>query len=150
MERDACGQRGRVKSPITEGRPEHAGKAIPLSGRGLTINQLVTIARYGATVELGSGVEKQVDASRAALERILQNNELIYGVNTGFGANVKFGIPASHLDAHQLNLLRFLCCGAGAPFSVEVTRAAMVLRVNALSNGFSAIRLSVLKALCGL
>jgi len=43
-----------------------------------------------------------------------------------------------------------LCCGTGAPLSAEVTRAAMVLRVNALCNGFSAIRFSVLQSLCDL
>jgi phenylalanine ammonia-lyase len=125
-------------------------KSIALSGQGLTIEQLVAVARHDVEVALDAAVKERVEASRNALERMLKRGELIYGVNTGFGGNVKFGVPHSQVDAHQLNLLRFLCCGTGTPFAPEVTRATMVLRVNALCNGFSAIRLSILRALCDL
>jgi phenylalanine ammonia-lyase len=138
-----------MKNQTSHGRKQAANR-VALSGQHLTVEQLIDVARCNAKVALSSGVKERVDASRAALERKLERGELIYGVNTGFGGNVKFGVPLAQIDQHQQNLLRFLSCGTGAPFSVEVTRSAMLLRVNALCNGFSAIRLSVLKALCDL
>ena len=44
-------------------------------------------------VMLDASIYDCVSASSETLELMLERNEVIYGVNTGFGGNVKFLIP---------------------------------------------------------
>ncbi len=121
--------------------------SITISGQGLTIEHLVAVARRKAQIDFDKTVGSAVESSRNFLDQLLDQEKVIYGVNTGYGANVKFLIPHTEVNRHQENLLRFLCCGTGAPFPSDVIRGSILLRVNALSKGFSAIRMSVLSAL---
>jgi len=109
---------------------------VALSGAGLTIEEFAHIARNDIPVMLDKTVEAAVTRCQQALEARLDQGELIYGVNTGFGGNVRFAVARSDLKAHQESLLRFLCCGTGTPLPIDVTRGAMILRANALANGF--------------
>jgi phenylalanine ammonia-lyase len=120
---------------------------ITLTGKSLTVAQLVAVSRDLAPVSLDSAVVEVVARSRAALEQKLQRQEVIYGVNTGFGGNVRFLIAADELDSHQENLLRFLCCGIGEPLPIATVRGSMLLRANALCNGYSGVRPIVIERL---
>ncbi len=94
------------------------------SGVGFTIypeelqmNDVVAVARLHRTLSLSRDLEfrERIQRGRETLERKLKNGEVIYGVNTGFGGNVRFVIPDQELAHHQLNLLEYLCCGVGEP-----------------------------------
>jgi len=122
-------------------------KAVVLTGRDLKIGELVRVARDGARVETAGAVAGAVEASREALMRKLGRQEIIYGVSTGFGANVKYFIPPSELKALQENVLHSLCCGVGPELDPAVVRGAMLLRANALSKGYSAVRPIVIERL---
>lgn len=124
--------------------------SITISGQGLTIKHLVAVARQKAHIDFDDAVKSAVEASRNALDKMLDQEKVIYGVNTGYGGNVKFLIPHTEVNRHQENLLRFLCCGTGAPFPSDLVRGSILLRVNSLSKGFSAIRMSVLSGLAEL
>src|SRR5690625_891767 len=50
----------------------------------------------------------------------------------------------------QLNLIRSHACGVGEPFPVVVSRAMMVLRLNALLKGYSGVRLVLVELLATL
>jgi histidine ammonia-lyase len=108
---------------------------ITISGQGLTIEHLVAVARQKAQIDFDNIVRGAVESSRNFLDQMLDQEEVIYGVNTGYGGNVRFLIPHSEVNKHQENLLRFLCCGTGAPFPPDVVRGSILLRANALSNG---------------
>jgi phenylalanine ammonia-lyase len=123
---------------------------ITISGRDLTVKHLVAVARQQAKIDFDNLVGGAVESSRSFLDQLLDQEEVIYGVNTGYGGNVKFLIPYTEINKHQENLLRFLSCGTGAPFPSDVIRGSILLRVNALSKGFSAIRMSTLSRLCDL
>ena len=122
-------------------------KSIVITGEDLTIEKLAAVSRKQVNIEFHKEVPGRVSASRDLLDSLLAQNEVIYGVNTGYGGNVRFLIPRSDLDAHQNNLLRFLCCGVGETLPSDVIRAAMLLRINALSKGFSAIKMPTLALL---
>ncbi|MGQ0654118.1 MAG: HAL/PAL/TAL family ammonia-lyase [Betaproteobacteria bacterium] len=129
---------------------ESARHLIVLDGKSLTVEGLLQIAHADAHVSFAESVWNGVEASRSTLEAKLERNEVIYGVNTGFGGNVKFLIPSADTEALQDNLLNSLSCGTGAPFPAEVVRGAMLLRANALAKGFSAVRPLVLERLAAL
>ncbi|HEY7167841.1 MAG TPA: aromatic amino acid ammonia-lyase [Candidatus Binatia bacterium] len=129
-----------VESPVPK---------VELCGDRLTLEQVAAVARRECNVELSSNpdVKKRLLAARAVLEDKLSRGEIIYGVNTGFGGNVRFLIPEKDLPFHQENLFRFLTCGVGQPLPEDAVRAAMLLRANALAKGYSGVRVEIIERL---
>ncbi|NLB74675.1 MAG: aromatic amino acid lyase, partial [Firmicutes bacterium] len=56
-----------------------------VNGETLTHEEVVGVARYHKHVEIATEVRDKVDRSRQAVESILTQDRVIYGVNTGFG-----------------------------------------------------------------
>lgn len=77
---------------------------------------------------------------RGVLERLLNQQGTIYGVNTGFGALSNIRIPVEDLKQLQTNLIRSHATSVGKPHASEVVRAMMLLRANTLLKGNSGIR----------
>lgn len=123
--------------------------AIDITGDNLSLDQIAAVARRSAPARLGAEPEirERICASRRLLDDKLAAGEIIYGVNTGFGGNVRYLIPADELSHHQENLFHFLGAGVGAPLGDDAVRAAMLLRANALAKGFSGVRLTIVESL---
>ncbi len=105
------------------------------------------VARDGKQVTIDSNSVTKMAASRALLDRWVENEEIVYGITTGFGPFVSTLIPKKYQSELQQNLLRSHATNVGPVFSREETRAAMLLRLNAFSKGFSAIRLETVELL---
>lgn len=87
-----------------------------------------------------------VNVCRSYLENILKKPNVVhYGINTGFGALSQKIIPAKDLKQLQINLVRSHCTGVGQPLSIEMTRAAMFLRLVCLLRGHSGVRKDVIE-----
>jgi histidine ammonia-lyase len=120
---------------------------VELTGHDLTVADVEAVARGDARVALAPAALEQIQASRALIERVVAERIPTYGVNTGFGRFVDVHIEPEQVSALQLNLLRSHACGVGEPFPVEVVRAAMLLRANALAKGTSGVRLETVQLL---
>jgi histidine ammonia-lyase len=120
---------------------------VKLDGRSLTIEDVVRVARYNAKVELDEGALEAVEKASALVAEWASGNDVIYGINTGFGDLAT--VPISRKDRRQLqeNLLKSHACGIGEPFDEETVRAIMLLRINTLIRGYSGIRVSTLQRL---
>lgn len=114
--------------------------ALALDGRSLTLASAVKVAEKGAPVKVSSASLKRMQKFRALLERKLGRGEVVYGVNTGFGSLADKAVRLGNLKELQLNLVRSHAAGVGAPMPIEVVRAAMLIRLNSLLNGNSAVR----------
>ena len=125
---------------------------VEIFGDRLTLEDVAAAARERCAVALASNeeVRRKIFASHRLLEDKLARGEIIYGVNTGFGGNVKFLIPQQDLTFHQENLFRFLTCGVGSPLPQDAVRAAMLLRANALAKGLSGVRIEVIERMLDL
>ncbi len=115
--------------------------SLTLDGSRLTIPDLAGIAAGRGKITLAPAARRRMRASRALVERWVRSGESIYGVTTGFGEFANVRISPDHLSDLQQNLILSHAAGAGAPLPIEVVRAMIVLRVNALAKGFSGIRL---------
>jgi len=122
-------------------------RTVMIDGEGLTIEDIVWVARYHAKVELSQKAKAKVKHSRQVLERLIKEKKTIYGVTTGFGAFGNLTIPMDKTLELQLNLIRSHSAGVGTPASTEVVRAMMLLRANTLAKGYSGIRLETLETL---
>ncbi|MER1989676.1 MAG: histidine ammonia-lyase, partial [Solibacillus isronensis] len=120
---------------------------IQLNGQNLSIEQLGRILYNGEKIEIAEEAKVRVVKSRDAVERIVQQDKTVYGINTGFGKFSDVKIAEHEVSKLQVNLIRSHACGFGEPFSEHVAKAMMVLRLNALLKGLSGIRLEVLERL---
>ncbi|WP_226581311.1 histidine ammonia-lyase [Halobacillus litoralis] len=120
---------------------------IELHGHGLTIEQMRSICYDLEPVQLSESSLIHVRASRETVEEIVRKNHTVYGINTGFGKLSDVRIDIQDVDALQQHLIRSHACGVGKPFPEIVSRAMMVLRLNALLKGLSGVREGVVKRL---
>lgn len=119
---------------------------VELDGAGVTIAEVVAVARRGERVELSESARRRMAESRGIVERLAQG-EPAYGVSTGFGALANTAIPADRRPALQRSLVRSHAAGMGDAVEPEVVRAMMFLRVRTLALGASGTRAVVAEKL---
>ena len=120
---------------------------VAIDGRSLSPADVERVAREGAAVTITDGAHERLERSRARVETVLEGEEPVYGVNTGFGELVDERIPGEDLEALQANLLRSHAAGGGGTLSREAVRAMMLTRANALACGHSGVRPVVVETL---
>jgi len=82
---------------------------VTINGNSLKIDELVKVARNSKKVELSEKSWKRIDECREMLEKKIEDNEIIYGTNTGIG---EFSEVA--LNPEQLKEGGVLVVGASA------------------------------------
>ncbi|WP_198470061.1 histidine ammonia-lyase [Acetomicrobium sp. S15 = DSM 107314] len=115
-----------------------------LNGHSLTIEDIVRVARNGYGVALDPSARAFVPRGSSMVEKWADAGETIYGITTGFGDLASTSISPELSEKLQENLLKSHSCGVGEPFPEEIVRAAMLLRINTLTRGYSGIRLKTL------
>ncbi len=120
---------------------------IVLNGETLRFDDIRRVARGGATLSIGEGAVRRLQAAHDVVGRILAGNQQVYGVNTGFGHLKDIRIPPDRLEALQQNLIRSHCAGVGAALDPEATRVMMLLRAHVLALGHSGVRPEVVQCL---
>ena len=123
---------------------------ITIDGSGLTLAQIEAVARGGAQVRLHGDAATRIRRSRALLDRLLEGDAPVYGVNTGFGRLADVRISRDDQLALQRNLVRSHSAGTGRPLPVAEVRAIVLLRANTLARGQSGCRLVVVERLLDL
>jgi len=122
---------------------------IHLEGHGVTIDDVVAVARTGARVELTETAVERMADSRAVVDRLAEG-EPRYGISTGFGALATVAIAPERRAALQTALIRSHAAGMGDPVEDEVVRAMILLRARTLALGFSGARPLVAQAMVDL
>lgn len=120
---------------------------VRLTSDGISAKSVVAVARDDARVELTDSAFDAIDRSAAVVQRILDNNEIVYGVTTGFGSLADTVIPPERSAELQVALLRSHAAGMGPPVEREVVRAMMTLRARTLAMGFSGVRREVVETM---
>jgi histidine ammonia-lyase len=116
-----------------------------IDGQNLRLDDVVKIAYENPKVELAEEAKELMKASREYIMGRVNQGEVIYGVNTGFGAFSSVTISKEEIVQLQKNLIRSHSVGIGENFTKEESRAIMALRANALARGHSGIRVAVVE-----
>ena len=109
----------------------------------LSIEDTVAIARGGATVELGAAARERIASAHDVVAKVIANQEVAYGVTTGFGQLATTHISVEKVRELQENLVRSHAVGVGPPLPRDVVRAAMTIRLNTMARGYSGVRQEV-------
>lgn len=104
----------------------------------------------GDGVALAPDAWAAIDASAAAVGRILSSGRTVYGINTGFGLLASTRIPRERLAELQRNLILSHSCGLGDALKPPVVRLIIALKVIGLGRGMSGIRRAVVERLLAL
>ena len=120
---------------------------ITVGAAALTLEDLVAVARDGATLTVAPGVADAMAASLAWVQEAVHGTSEgptrpIYSINTGFGSlagREAFQDPAMAGELSR-RLVVSNASGVGRPLDEEVVRAAMVIRAASLARGHSGAR----------
>ena len=116
----------------------------------LNLTQLRQAYLQPLRVELDPAAYAAIDASVACVESILAEGRTAYGINTGFGLLASTRIAPADLEKLQRSLVLSHAAGVGEALDDDLVRLIMLLKVNSLARGFSAIRRQVIEALIAL
>jgi histidine ammonia-lyase len=117
-----------------------------LTGEGLTVDDVVAVARNGRAVALSVEATSRLEQASALAGELAAGEAAVYGLTTGVGA--LRGVPQSADDADRFNRVTIQShrTSHGPPLPGEVGRAAMLHRVNTLCRGRSMVRPAVAQA----
>ncbi len=119
---------------------------ITIGQRALGIDEVVSVARFGAEVEISDAAVAAIEASRAHIEELANSGRPVYGVSTGFGAlATRFIEPEKRMQL-QRSLVRSHAAGSGPCVETEVVRALMLLRLATLCTGRTGVRVTIARA----
>jgi histidine ammonia-lyase len=113
---------------------------VRLSGTGISPADVIAVAREDARVELADAARAEMQRSADVVARLVDSEEPVYGVSTGFGSLANVAIPAGRREELQRALVRSHAAGMGPPVEREVVRAMMLLRARTLAMGRSGAR----------
>ncbi|WP_426349478.1 histidine ammonia-lyase [Alloiococcus sp. CFN-8] len=122
-------------------------KKIIINGRDLGLREVIQVAREGYEIELSQDAIRNIEFSRGIVKKIIEEEHTVYGINTGFGKFSDVKISQEDCNTLQRNLIISHACGCGPILQRDETRAVMLLRINALSKGYSGISLNTLNVL---
>jgi histidine ammonia-lyase len=116
----------------------HAVEAGPvrLTTGGLTTAEIGQVAG-GATLEPEPEVLERVRASRAVVDRALEGEGMIYGLNTGLGSRRDRRVSREDLGRYQVQMVMDHAGGVGDPLADEDVRAMMAARIAGIARGGS-------------
>ena len=122
-------------------------KTLTITGHNLTIEDVVNVARYGQKVELHKDAVGRINTCRAMLEKKIEANEIMYGVNTGIGEFSEVVLNDDQVKDFQKYLVYNHAAGIGEPAPIEFVRGAMLGRINVHAHGNSGNRLVITETL---
>ena len=111
-----------------------------IKGSGLTVEDIVNVARFRQEVALDEAALERIKKCRAMLEKKIDAHEIMYGVNTGIGEFSEVVLNDDQVKEFQKYLIYNHAAGIGDAMPEEYVRGAMLGRINVHAHGNSGIR----------
>ena len=123
-------------------------KIYNLGSERLSLSVIEQIIEKQQTISLSEFAIQRIERCRAYLDhKMLDNEAAIYGINTGFGSLQNVKISDQNLTELQYNLLLSHACGTGQEVPKAIVKLMLLLKIQSLSYGHSAVALSTVQRL---
>lgn len=121
---------------------------LPLDSKWLDFQQVKNLLDFDQLVSITFDAHEKIIHCREYLDNKLQgNDELFYGINTGFGYLQNVKIDDHQIEQLQYNLLMSHACGLGEEVPKEVVKLMLMLKIKSLSYGHSGVQIDTVKRL---
>ncbi len=111
----------------------------------LTVSKALDIAHNKMILSLTNEIKEKINKSSDHVSTIANGNKAVYGINTGFGPLCTTQISPEETALLQENLLKSHAVGVGNPIAPILAKLMMIIKVQALAQGFSGVRLVVIE-----
>ena len=105
----------------------------------LTVESAVQLVKRELKGTLTEDVRSRIKKSSENVNEMAHGEKLIYSINTGFGSLCTTRISREETGQLQENLLKSHSVGVGDTINVEIAKLMLILKVHALSMGFSGV-----------
>jgi histidine ammonia-lyase len=116
----------------------------------ITFSMIRQVYLEPVRLNLSGAYKEKITASQKVVLDIVKEEKVVYGVNTGFGKLATQIISSDRLEELQQNLIISHATGTGPLLSDKIVRLIMVLKINALAQGFSGVSIELIDALLAL
>ena len=110
----------------------------------LTTGKALQILRGELQAKIDSSTRKNIQRCYDEVLAIANADPAVYGINTGFGPLCDTKISKEKTKQLQRNILLSHSVGVGEPVAKDISKMMLILKVHALSQGFSGIAPEVL------
>ncbi len=111
----------------------------------LTAGKALQLANGEIKGVLSDQTQKNIIKSAGYVNHMVEKDAPVYGINTGFGPLCTTSISKEETQVLQTNILQSHAVGVGQPIADELAKLMLILKVHALSKGFSGIQLKTLE-----
>jgi len=119
-----------------------------ISSEVLEISTISEILFQNKKIELSKSAIEKIERCRSYLDTKIENEDQpIYGINTGFGSLCNVEISKDKLTQLQENLVMSHACGVGELVPKEIVKLMLLLKVQSLSYGHSGVQLKTVQRL---
>lgn len=113
----------------------------------LTYRDVLNLAKNPSSGSLDKAAKDRILQSQQNVQKIVESDRTVYGINTGFGPLCDVKISDEETAQLQYNLIISHAVGVGAPIDKELSKIMMITKIHALSRGFSGVSLEVVERL---
>jgi histidine ammonia-lyase len=118
-----------------------------IDGRNLTVENSIEAGRRKVKLRLSRESAEKVKSARKLVDKWIKNNEIVYGITTGFGEFKDVRIGQKDTEKLQINLLLSHSAGVGSQIPSDIVKLMLLFRINSLAKGHSGVRLKLLQHL---
>ncbi|WP_207493937.1 histidine ammonia-lyase [Aridibaculum aurantiacum] len=121
---------------------------LPLDRKTLHFQQIKNLLDFDQHVSITFDAHERILQCREYLDnKMASGNELLYGINTGFGYLQSVQINDDQVEQLQYNLLVSHACGLGEEVPLDIVKLMLMLKIKSLSYGHSGVHIETVKRL---
>ena len=113
----------------------------------LSLEDVLAIAQKPKLAKLNKAAKGRILASEKNVQKIVESDQTVYGINTGFGPLCDVKISDQETALLQYNLIISHAVGVGKPISKKLSKLMMIAKIHALSKGYSGVSLTLIERL---
>ncbi len=111
-----------------------------------SIDKIHEIITSGTEIGISESCKNKIrNCSSYLKNKLASGDQIIYGINTGFGSLCNTVVSSGELEDLQVNLVRSHACGAGTQIPNNIVRRILLLKAIALSKGHSGVHLETVE-----